>query len=142
MLQFKEWLVSTINADTTLQGFLKDANGNMNVFPVDVDLEPEQFPTITYADAGTTVLSIPKGLHVGIVQLDIWSTKDAYETEQIYDRLQAVLNFQHSSIASQTISGTLWWMRENGARDLHTPARRIWRKSMDIKVWTSKSDSS
>ena len=127
MLALKTWLVATITADATLQGYLSDGSSHYNVYPMEVDVTPEQLPAITYADIGVTVTSVPKGMHIGSIQLDIWSKISALEVEQIYDPLQAVLNFQHSQTASISISGTLWWLRENGARDLHTPSRRIWR---------------
>ena len=142
MLAVKTWLVSTITGDATLQSYLSDGTGGYNVYPMDVDITPENLPAITYADIGITVTSVPKGMHIGSIQLDIWSKTSALELEQIYDRLQVVLNFQHSQTASVSISGTLWWLRENGARDLHTPSRRIWRKSVDLKFWANKPDNS
>jgi len=139
MLQFKEWMVSTINADTTLQGYLKDTHGNMSVYPVDVDVQPEQFPAITYMDVSDVILAVPQGTHVGRIQLDIWSITSALEVEQIYNQLGVVFNFQHSQVATQTISGTLWWVRQESAKDFHTPARRIWRKSIDLKYWANNT---
>lgn len=142
MLQFKEWLVATINNDTVLQGYLKDSAGNMSVYPVDVDRQPEQFPAVTYMDVSDVILAVPQGTHVGRLQLDIWSVTNALEVEQIADRLGVVLNFQHSSIATQTVNGTLWWVRQESAKDFHTPARRIWRKAWDLKYWLNNTANS
>lgn len=142
MLTFKEWIINTIINDPTMQGYLyKDSNNNYAVFPVDVDVSPEQFPCITYNDAGITVLSVPQGMHVGIFQMNIWSINSALETENIYERLGQLLNFQSSATATQSPTGTLWWIRENGVHDMHSPSRRIWHKVVDLKIWFDKTDN-
>jgi hypothetical protein len=135
MLDFKIYLVNKIKNDTTLQGYLTDANGNINIFPDDVDIQPEQFPCITYGDAGITVLSNPRGMHIGLMQLNIWSTLNDLEIEEIHERLGQIFNFKDST--TETISGTLWWVREESIRDMSNPSRRLWRKICDLKFWAN-----
>ncbi len=137
MLAFKSWLVATIVNDTQMQTLLNATSSTMPVYPTDADVQPEAFPSITYKDAGVSVLSRPQGMHVGIIQLDIWSTTSAIEAENIYERLAQLLNFKDST--TQTITGTLWWIRENGARDQHTPSRRLWHKQVDLKYWMNNA---
>lgn len=137
MLKFKEWLVTTIKNDATMQGFLADGNGGYNIYPADIDIQPERFPAITYQDVGVAILSVPRGMHIGLVQLDIYSIKNAIEVENIYERLGVLLNFKDST--TQTVTGTLWWVREDSARDMHTPKRRVWRKSVDLKIWMTNT---
>lgn len=137
MLQLKEWLVSTIENDTTLSGYLTDSDGNLRLYPADVDIQPEGFPAVTYLTVSDTVLSTPQGVHVGRIQLDIWSIVSALEVATIADRLGTVLNFQHSRVAQVSFAGTLWWVRQESARDFHTPGRRIWRTAWDLKYWGS-----
>lgn len=142
MLAFKEWVVNTVINDTILQGYLRDTNGNMNVFPVDVDINPENFPCLIYQDAGVSVLSRPQGMHVGTFQIDIYSLDNALETENIYTRLAQLFNFKDST--NETIGGILWWIRENNVRDTHETvnSRRIWRKICTYKFWFSNTDGS
>ncbi len=140
MLNVKSWLVNLIKTDTALQAYLKGKDGNVNVFPRDVDLQPEQFPCITYSDAGVTLLSAPRGMHVGILQLDIWSTNSALEVENIYERLGQLLNYRDST--TQSLSGILWWFREERAMDMHTPSRRLWHKVVDYKFWANNASNS
>ena len=139
MLAFKNWLVATIVNDTQMQTLLNATASTMPVYPTDVDIQPEVFPANTYKDAGVTVLSRPQGMHVGIIQLDLWSTTSAIEVETIYERLGQLLNFKDST--TQSFSGALWWIRENGVRDQHTPSRRLWNKQVDLKFWASKADN-
>jgi len=139
MIEFKKWFIATVNNDATMQGYLKDANNNMNVFPSDVDIQPEQYPCIIYQDAGITVLSRPQGMHVGDFQVDIYSIKNSLEVENIHTRLAQLINFKDST--TQTITGTLWWIRENMVRDMHEPGRRLWRKMVSLKLWYTNTDS-
>jgi hypothetical protein len=140
MIGFKTWVVQTISTDSILQGYLLDQNNNVNVFPVDIDLQPEQFPCIIYQDSAISVLSRPQGMHVGTFQLDIYSLLNALEVEQIYDRVAQLFNFQDST--TQTIDGTLWWIREQNVRDMHDSERKLWRKNIELKFWYSKTDAS
>ena len=137
MLAFKEWLVNTLVNDPTLQSYLTDQNGHINVFPVDIDVQPEQFPCIIFQDAGIQVLSRPQGMHVGSIQLDIYSLNNSLEMEQIYDRVAQLLNFKDST--TESLTGTLWWIRENAVRDIHDSERRLWRKTVDFKIWYNTS---
>jgi hypothetical protein len=140
MLAFKEWLVTTLTTDSQLQTLLGAASAAaMPIYPTDVDIQPEAFPAITYGDVANIVLTVPRGMHIGVIQLNIWSQTSAFETESIYTRIQHLLNFKDST--TQTLAGTLWWARENAARDMHTPSRRMWQKQMDIKYWTTTVDS-
>ncbi len=137
MIAFKQWLVTTLTNDTQMQTLLNATSSTMPIYPTDVDIQPEVFPAITYQDAGGTVLSTPRGMHVGLLQLDLWSTTNALEVENIYERLCQLLGFKDST--TQTFSGTLWWVRENSSRDFHTPSRRLFRKSLDLKYWANNA---
>jgi|SRR6185312_14278506 len=137
MLSFKTWLVQTLTADSQLQTLLGASASTMPIFPTDADITPEQFPCITYADISDVITWRPQGVHMGRIQLDLWSTTNALETETIYERLGQLLNFQDST--TQTVSGTLWWVRQDGARDFHTPSRRLWHKSLDLKYVASNA---
>lgn len=142
MLDFKSYIVTTLKNDATLQTYLRDAALNMNIFPTDVDLSPEQFPCIVYQDAGVSVLSRPQGMHVGMFQLSIFSINSAIEVENIYERLSQLINFKDSTTQTIPNSGTLWWMREDNVRDAPDAARRMWQKIIVLKFWMSKGNAS
>jgi hypothetical protein len=139
MLNVKEWIVTKITHDATLSALLAGPNGLINVFPMDIDIQPEQFPCITYADISMTVLSVPRGMHIGTIQLDIYSKQNAKEAEDIYTRLGEIFNFKDSF--TETFNGTLWWFREERVTDLHQPNRRLWHKSIDFKVWANNTNN-
>ena len=138
MINVKSWLITTLKNDVTLQGYLKDSAGNMNIFPMDVDLQPEQFPCITYADAGLALLANPPGMHVGYLQLDFWSIKSALEMETIYERVGVLLNYK-DQFTQTSFSGVLWRFREESSQDMHTSTRRLWRKNVTYKVWANNT---
>lgn len=141
MLVFKEYFVNTVLADPTMQGYLptQGQSGKYNVFPQDVDIDPEQFPCLIYSDAGGTILSRPQGMRVGDFQVDIISINSALEVENIYVRLSQLFNFKDST--TQTFTGTLWWIRENMVRDTPDSQRRIWRKMVNYKYWANNTDN-
>ena|SRR5260221_506443 len=142
MLDLKTYIVNVLMADSVLQTYLKDQNGNMNIFPQDVDLQPEQFPCIIFMDSGLSVMSRPQGMHVGGFQLDILSTLDDLQVEQIYTRVAQLLNFKDSTTQTIPNNGILWWMREQNTRDFHETGRRLWRKAIVLKIWISNADQS
>jgi len=142
MLEFKKWIISTLTNDATLQTLMGSVgNTNMMIYPVEADVQPEQFPSITYQDISNIALSVPRGMHIATIQFDIWSISNLYEAEQIYERLDQLFNYKDST--TQTITGKLWWIKETASRDLHTttPNRRIWRKQVDYKYWHSRIDN-
>lgn len=142
MIDFKSWIITTLSADTTLQNLgIKDSNGNMNIFPVDVDISPEQFPAVIFQDVGVSILSRPQGMHVGRFQLSIMSIASAIQVENIYDRVAFLLNFKDSTSQVLPNGATLWWIREDDVRDMHDSTRRMWRKTVTLKFWMSKSNN-
>lgn len=139
MLAVQTWMVNVMVTDPTLQTYLKDNNGNMNVFPTDVDLQPEQFPCIIFQETGIAVMSKPQGMHVGTMMLDIYSFNNSLEVENIYLRVAQIFNFKDST--TQSISGTLWWIREASVKDAHESERRLWKKSVNLKFWFNNVDN-
>src|SRR5258708_36051438 len=87
-----------------------------NVYPQGVDIAPENFPAITYLDVGSTLNSTTK-MHIGRMQLDIWSKLSMSEVMTIYTRLAQIINFQHSRITATPFNGILWWIREDLSND-------------------------
>lgn len=144
MLAFKSWLVDVVINDPTMQGYIPTSGqtGKYNIFPVDVDVAPEDFPCITYQDVANIILTVPAGNHVGEIQLNIWSTNSALETENIYERLAQLLNLTNQLTSPQAPTGTLWWIKEIDSKDFHTPSRRIWHKALTLKYWYLKSNGS
>lgn len=138
MLNFKNWIVNTTINDPTLKTYLMDSNGNMNVFPIDADIQPEQFPCLIYQDGNVSVMSKPQGMHYGNFQIDIYSLLNQMEVENIYTRLAQLFNFKDST--TQTLTGTLWWIREQAVKDVHESERRMWRKTVNYKFWYSNAD--
>ena len=57
----------------------------------------------------------------------------------MHERLGQLFNFRDS--LQDTTTGILWWVRENGVRDMSEPSRRIWHKIMDLKYWMSNPDN-
>lgn len=139
MLAIQNWMVSVMVNDPTLQTYLQDSNNNMNVFPTDIDIQPEQFPCIIFQEAGIAVMSKPQGMHVGTMQLDIYSLLNSLETENVYLRVAQLFNFKDST--TQSISGTLWWIREASVKDVHESDRRMWRKTISLKFWFNNVDN-
>jgi hypothetical protein len=144
MINLKTWLVSVVTSDAKLQGYLTNAGGNppYNIYPMGVDNVGENLPAITFSDVGITLLSVPRGMHVGRFQLDIWSKISALENENIYARLAQVLNYQNDLTTTTTFSGNLWWIREEMATDTIESNRRLWRKIITYKIWASNPDLS
>jgi hypothetical protein len=107
---------------------------------MDIDIQPEQFPCITYGVVGMTVLSVPRGMHIGTMSLSIWSKENSLECENIYTQLAKIFNFKDST--TETFNGTLWWFREERVNDMHQANRKIWHKVVDFKVWANNTDNS
>ncbi len=146
MINLKEWIVSVITTNTTLQNMLSIGNtGNppYNVYPAGVDIQPENFPAITFQDAGLGLLNLPTGMHTGRFQLDVWSKLNQLEVDTIYTILARLVNYQHTRIATTVFpSGTLWWIKEEMATDTPETGRRLWRKIISYHVWASNTDES
>lgn len=146
MLTFKKWLVATILADTTMQGLIKNNAPSptvpYSIYPLGTDIQPEAFPAITYQDAGISLLPVPTGMHVGRIQLDVWSILNTDQIETIYTRLAQLFNYQHQSVSpSPMTNGILWFMFEENVKDsIEMKDRRIWRKTIDYKFWASNTD--
>lgn len=141
MLAFKKYFVDKILADPTMQGYLDPGStGKYNIYPGGVDLTPEMFPAITFFEAGSTILSRPQGMRVGMLQVDIWSIVNAVEVENMYTRMAQLFNFQDSSVDTFD-DGILWWVRENNVSDRSEPSRRLWRKVVTIKYWANNTDN-
>jgi hypothetical protein len=136
MFNFKAWLVQMLINDSQLQALLGASdNTQVPVFPTDVDIQPEIFPAITFADVSDMLRWRPQGVHQGRLQLDIWSVNSSSEVENIYTRVAAILNFQHSASASQSFTGTLWWCKQVNAKDVHIPDRRMWHKMVEVQFF-------
>lgn len=147
MINLRQWLVSMVTSDTTLQTLLRNNTASKavtySVFPIGTDIQPEAFPALTFMDAGITLLSVPKGMHVGNFQVDIFSIKNELEIETIYERLVQLINYQHSRITTSLFpNGTLYWIRETVVKDTISTgtSRRLWRKTINYKVWFTRSD--
>lgn len=144
MFNLEQWLYSLITSDTTLQNLLKSPSGSTttySVYPAGVDLVPENFPAITYQDVGSTIISSTH-MHIGRMQLDVWSKTNMNEVMTIYTRLAQVINFQHSRIATVNFNGILWWIREELTNDRPDVTRRLWRKMITYKYWENTVDNS
>jgi len=143
MFNLEQWLYKIITHDPTLQALLVSPSGSptpYNVYPQGVDITPDvQFPAITYLDVGSTINSTTR-MHIGRIQLDIWSNNNMSEVMTIYTRLAQLINFQHSMITTQTFNGTLWWIREDLSIDKIDPTRRLWKKLVTYKYWESTQD--
>ena len=139
MINFKEYFVSKVKNDTLLASYITDSSGNINIYPNSVDLLPERFPCITFLEVGTTVKSIPRGMYIGILQVDIWSNLNEMEIETIEGRLTQLFNYRDST--QDSLTGTLWWVRVNGEREETVSSRKLWKKSIDLKYWFSNPDN-
>jgi len=140
MLDFKIWLVNRVTTDATIQSLLGASSASdVPFFPLDIDITPEDFPCITYSTITNTVWSRPQGIHEGTIQIDVWSKTNALEVENLYERLDYLLNFKDST--TQSITGTMWWIREQMERDMHDAQRRVWHKSVDYRFWVSRTNN-
>ena len=149
MFNVEQWIYAVIAGDSTLATLLASPSGSstpVNVYPAGVDLvptatapNPEQFPAITYLDAGSTLNSTTH-MHIGRMQLDYWSLTGMTEIMTIYTRVAQIINFQHSRITATPFNGTLWWIREDMSKDMPDTTRRVWRKMVDYKYWSSNQD--
>lgn len=139
MIALETYIVNTIINDATMQGFLATPNqpGKYSVYPTDVDIEPENFPAITFQDVANIIRTSLAGFHIGILQLNFWSVNNAYEIEQMYEQVEKLFNLKDGLTSSQTFNGILFWIRENDAKDLHSPGRRLWHKIIDLKYWAN-----
>ena len=140
MFDFEQWLYSIIASDSTLTALLttSDSAVSLNVFPAGVDIQPENFPCITYQDAGTILDSV-KRMYTGKMQVDIWSKINMQEIMTIYTELATLIDFQHTRISPVSVpdSTILWWIREETTSDRPDTTRRLWRKIVTFKYWAS-----
>jgi hypothetical protein len=120
--------------DTTIQSYV-----GKNVYPAGIDIAPEKMPCITFFEVGTTILSVPRGMNIGLLQVDIWSRKGEIEVENIETRISQLLNYRDSS--QDTFDGTLWWCRKQSVREEMTEDRKLFRKSIDYKFWCNSTDN-
>lgn len=143
MFNLEQWIYALISSDATLAGLLESPAGSptpINLYPMSVDITPEQFPCITYLDAGSYLNSTTR-MHSGRIQLDYWSLISMTEVMTIYTRVAQILNFQHSRITTTPFNGTLWWIREDISKDEPDTTRRLFRKMVSYKYWSNNTDN-
>jgi len=140
MFNLEQWLYGLITSDTLLKSLLASPNNTTpyNVYPSGVDIQPENFPAITFMDVGTTLNSTTH-MHIGRMRIYIWSKIDFEEVMTIYTELANIINFQHSRITTTPFNGTLWWIREDITLDKPDTTRRIWNKMVSYKYWENTS---
>lgn len=134
MLNFKTYFVNKMLNDSTIAGYV-----GKNIYPAGIDIAPEKFPCITFFEVGTTITAVPRGMNIGILQVDIWSKNGEIEVENIETRISQLMNFRDSS--QDTFTGTLWWCRKNSVRENFEQDRKLWNKSVDYRFWASNVDN-
>ena len=134
MVNFKTYFVNKMLNDTTIAGYV-----GKNVYPAGIDIAPERMPCITFFEVGTTILSVPRGMNIGILQVDIWSKTGEIEVENIETRISQLMNFRDSS--QDTFTGILWWCRKQSVRETFEADRKIFHKSIDYKFWCNATDN-
>ena len=142
MFEIEQWLYSMITNDATLKVLLASPANSAtpyNMFPIGVDIAPEQFPCVTFSDAGS-ILNSTTRMRIGRMRLDFWSLNSMSEIMTIYSRVAQIINFNHSRIASIRVpnNNILWWIYEVSSLDQPDTTRRLFKKTVTFKYWNSE----
>ena len=130
MLTIIQEIISTLLADTIIQGFVSD-----RIFPEGIDIVPETtlFPLITIHNISERTLTNPKNEREITVQISIWSRKNQLEVEQISEAVLSLLNYQQFHTGYGTTIKR--WQREDSGVDIFESDRRIWQKAISFRIW-------
>ena len=127
MLRAKRLVIDTLKNDATIQGYVVD-----RVYAAGIDIIPEILPAITVQDVSESIRTVPLGKKDIIIQVDIWSITNQLEVDNIYERIQTLINFRQ---LADDGTNQVYWMREDSMVDLPESERRIWHKAIRYRTW-------
>ena len=137
MLNILQKEISILTADSTLAGLMNTTTPNSRIFtgPVDVVKETQGslgFPLLTLIGTSESFRTVPQGARDSRIQIDIWSRNSELEVENIYERVQTLLNFQ----SGDTGTSHVFWQRSGGSSSEYETDVRLWRWSTDFVIWS------
>lgn len=126
-------LVSILEADNTLQGYLQGSAGDKKIYPALPDQE-EQYPCIVYYEIGSSFRNVPKTAEDTTIQFSIFtreSTGNKALIENIASRLNELLNYYKQVSAYPRV---VYSILENKF-DKNEEDRRIFSKILIYKLY-------
>lgn len=135
MLEIFQKFISILTADATLLTLVPKKN--ILTGPADIIQEKEANllePSIILSQVSEAVRTVPSNTRDTQVQLDILSRNSQMELENIYERVNELLNY----VSGNQSTAHIFWQRLGGAVDLFETDRRVWRRSLTFTVWSIK----
>lgn len=143
MLDISQNIISILVNDTTLWT-LMNPNAttppvlpNKSIFTGPTDIVREQqatlgYPTINVFAVSESFRTVPQGARDSRIQVDLWSRNSESQVQQIYERVEALINFTNGNFNSTHI----WWERSGGMRSSYEGDVRLWHWACDFIVWS------
>jgi hypothetical protein len=137
MININQNIISTLINDATLASLMSTTVPNLqiNVGGVDIVKETQAslaFPMINLHVVSESTRTVPLNAKDTHIQLSIWSRVSELETENIYERVVALLNFINT-----TVNGTkIEWQRTSGATTDFFTDVSVWQTTVDFVVWS------
>ncbi len=137
MLDVLEKEIALITSDSTLATFMNTSTPNRKIFTGPVDIVKEMqgtlgFPLMNLIAISESFRTIPQGARDSRIQIDIWSRNSELEVQNIYERIQTLLNFQSGDINTSHV----FWQRSSGMSSDYETDVRLWHWSCDFVVWS------
>lgn len=135
MLEIFQKFISILTNDATLTALVPKKN--ILTGPADIVQEKSANllePSIILSQVSEAVRTVPSNTRDTQVQLDILSRNSQMEMENIYERVNLLLNY----VSGDQSTAHIFWQRLGGAVDLFETDRRIWRRSLTFTVWSIK----
>lgn len=141
MLNISANIVKQLNSDPILAGLMGASIPNKSIYVGAIDIVKQLqvelgFPVIEMHTISESVRTVPLNVKDTMVQLDIWSRVSELQVQQIYEQVLKLLNFQ-STITTGSVNGTtIEWQRSSGAVEDYSSEIRLWKISVDLKIWS------
>ena len=121
----KAYLINLINTDPVLSALSVQAViGGVDAI--------ERYPTVTIEDTSARSELTPLGVRILNFDITAWTNTSGYDTDTIYERLWAILNY----LQFTTTGGTkVYYTQEIGGTSNIDLERTIWSKKITLKVW-------
>ena len=137
MLNIIQKELALLTIDSTLATLMNTTTPNKRIFTGAVDIVKETqstlgFPLLNIIAISESFRTVPEGARDSRIQIDIWSRNSELEVENIYERIQTLLNFKSGDINSSHV----FWQRSSGMSSDYENDVRLWHYSTDFTIWS------
>lgn len=129
MIAVKQAIVAILQNDATLQTLLGGSVSDKKVYPVLAN-QFENFPCIVYEEVDAPFRTVPKNVQDVLMQFRIYSKVDMEAVEDIYTRLNFLLNY-YTDVVNPIV-----YMRQSLATDSSESDRQLFGKTVRFMIWT------